>query len=205
MPGNLNARELDAACGPRSVGSATARLAYAMSNSLIRRRCVLLFAMAGGMGLFRGSPSAHQWRRYGRRAAGMGKRAPSSRAASGARNTGDAALPELLPTTNAVARRTPCHWRSRWRWLPAGRSAPASLSCVQFYMATSPSPVPLASAPAQLAHPLHNSVHNAAAGYWTIGADCAPYTAITARPPAALDLEAAHKTSAAARTSCSCL
>jgi len=40
----------------------------------------------------------------------------------------------------------------------------------------------LASAPAQLSPTrFHNSVHNAAAGYWTIGADCArPYTAITA-------------------------
>jgi len=40
----------------------------------------------------------------------------------------------------------------------------------------------LASTPAQLSPTrFHNSVHNAAAGYWTIGADCVrPYTAISA-------------------------
>jgi len=64
---------------------------------------------------------------------------------------------------------------------------PASLSCVfgsthgdlgiTDYMCST-----LASAPAQLSPTrFHNSVHNAAAGYWTIGANCArPYTAISA-------------------------
>ena len=67
--------------------------------------------------------------------------------------------------------------------------APASLSCVfgsthgdlaiTDYMCAT-----LASAPAQLSPTrFHNSVHNAAAGYWTIGAGCArPYTAISAGP-----------------------
>jgi hypothetical protein len=65
--------------------------------------------------------------------------------------------------------------------------SPASLSCVfgsthgdlaiTDYMCRT-----LASAPAQLSPTrFHNSVHNAAAGYWTIGAACArPYTAISA-------------------------
>jgi len=47
MPGNLNARELDAACGPQiRLASATGRLRYAMSNSFGfgGSNCVLLFA-----------------------------------------------------------------------------------------------------------------------------------------------------------------
>jgi len=47
MPGNLNARELDAACGPQvRLASATGRSRYAMSNSFGfgGSNCVLLFA-----------------------------------------------------------------------------------------------------------------------------------------------------------------
>jgi Beta-ketoacyl synthase, N-terminal domain len=65
--------------------------------------------------------------------------------------------------------------------------APASLPCVfsstqgdlaiTDYMCTT-----LASTPAQLSPTrFHNSVHNAAAGYWTIAAECTrPYTALSA-------------------------
>ena len=47
MPGNLNARQLDAACGPQiRLASATGRSRYAMSNSFGfgGSNCVLLFA-----------------------------------------------------------------------------------------------------------------------------------------------------------------
>ena len=71
----------------------------------------------------------------------------------------------------------------------AAQLAPASLSCVfgsthgdlaiTDYMCTT-----LAVTPAQISPTrFHNSVHNAAAGYWSIGAACTrPYTAISAGP-----------------------
>jgi hypothetical protein len=71
----------------------------------------------------------------------------------------------------------------------AAQLAPASLSCVfgsthgdlaiTDYMCTT-----LAATPAQVSPTrFHNSVHNAAAGYWSIGAACTrPYTAISAGP-----------------------
>jgi 3-oxoacyl-[acyl-carrier-protein] synthase-1 len=49
MPGNLNSRELDAACGPQvRLGNATGRVRHALSNSFGfgGSNCVLLFASA---------------------------------------------------------------------------------------------------------------------------------------------------------------
>lgn len=67
--------------------------------------------------------------------------------------------------------------------------APSSLGCVfgsthgdlaiTDYMCTTLAATPLQVSPTRF----HNSVHNAAAGYWTIGAQCTrPYTAISAGP-----------------------
>ena len=66
---------------------------------------------------------------------------------------------------------------------------PSSLGCVfgsthgdlaiTDYMCTTLAATPLQVSPTRF----HNSVHNAAAGYWTIGADCTrPYTAISSGP-----------------------
>lgn len=97
--------------------------------------------------------------------------------------------PSCWPPTSAGARPTP--WPCRWtrRWPPATPPAATPPCChrcspsthgdlaITDYMCTTLASDPTAISPTKF----HNSVHNAAAGYWTIGAGAmTPTTALSA-------------------------
>ena len=188
MPGTVNTRVRSTRpAGRRSADSPrAARCGVALSNSFGfgGNNCVLVFGKAA-----RPSRARRADRSSSKASAFWAPTLPGWDAARAAFR-GEGALaeppakrprPQCCRRPSGAARPTPSRSRSRWRppaWpLPAAQAADAALrvrlGARRPRRSTTTCARTLASAPTLLSPTkFHNSVHNAAAGYWTIGTGC---------------------------------